>query len=71
MTILMEEKRMKENDDKRRSFLKQLVAGSAIVAGTALVGKKVQAAEDKASKRPEEVLYKKSPAFQKYYDSLR
>lgn len=62
---------MKENDGKRRSFLKQLVAGSAIVAGTALVGKKVQASENKAGKRPEEVLYKKSEAFQKYYDSLR
>jgi len=62
---------MKENDDKRRSFLKQLFAGSAIVAGSALVGKKVQAHETKEGTRPEEVLYKKSDDFQKYYDSLR
>lgn len=62
---------MKENDDKRRSFLKQILAGSAIVAGSALVGKKVQARETKKSNRPEEVLYKKSDDFQKYYDSLR
>ncbi len=62
---------MKENDEKRRSFLKQLVAGSAIVAGSALVSKKVQARETASNKRPEEILYKKSDAFQKYYDSLR
>lgn len=62
---------MKENDDKRRSFLKQIFAGSAIVAGSALVGKKVQARETKENNRPEEVLYKKSDDFQKYYNSLR
>jgi hypothetical protein len=62
---------MKENDDKRRSFLKQIFAGSAIVAGSALASKKAQAREAKAGKRPDEVLYRKSDAFQKYYDSLR
>ncbi len=62
---------MNEKDDKRRSFLKQIFAGSAIVAGSALVGKKAQAREAKAGKRPDEVLYQKSDAFQKYYDSLR
>ena len=62
---------MKENGEKRRSFLKQLVAGSAIVAGSALVSKKVQARETAKRKRPEEILYTKSDAFQKYYDSLR
>ena len=62
---------MKENDDKRRSFLKQIFAGSAIVAGSALVGKKAQAREAKTGVRPDEVLYRKSDAFQKYYDSLR
>ena len=62
---------MKENDDKRRSFLKQMLAGSAIVAGSALAGKKAQARESKESNRPEEILYKKSDDFQKYYDSLR
>ncbi len=62
---------MKENDDKRRSFLKQVFAGSAIVAGSALASRKAQARESKASTRPDEVLYQKSDAFQKYYDSLR
>ncbi len=62
---------MKENDDKRRSFLKQIFAGSAIVAGSALVGKKAQARETTENKKADEVLYKKTDAFQKYYDSLR
>ncbi len=62
---------MKEKDDKRRSFLKQIFAGSAIVAGSALVGRQVQARETMKNNRPEEVLYKKSADFQKYYDSLR
>jgi hypothetical protein len=62
---------MKQNDDKRRSFLKQIFAGSAIVAGSALVGKKAKAREITEEKRPDEVLYRKTDAFKKYYDSLR
>jgi len=52
-------------------FLKQIFAGTAVVAGSALVGKKVKAQETVTEKRPDEVLYKKSDAFKKYYDSLR
>jgi hypothetical protein len=62
---------MKQNDDKRRSFLKQIFAGSAIIAGSALVGKKAQAREAMEDKCPDEVLYRKTDAFKKYYDSLR
>ena len=62
---------MKQNDEKRRSFLKQIFAGSAIVAGSALVGKKAKAQESKTATRPEEVLYRKTDDFKKYYDSLR
>ncbi len=62
---------MKQNDEKRRSFLKQILGGSAIVAGAALTGRKVHADEISDIKRPEEVLYKKTEAFKKYYDSLR
>lgn len=62
---------MKQEDEKRRSFLKQIVAGSAIVAGSVLVGKKAKAQEVMKDKRPAEVLYQKTDAFQKYYDSLR
>ncbi len=62
---------MKQTDDKRRSFLKQIFAGTAVVAGSALVGKKAIANETKMAKGTDEVLYKKTDAFQKYYDSLR
>jgi hypothetical protein len=62
---------MRETDNKRRSFLKQLLAGSAVAAGSALVGKKVSARETKPNKRPDEILYRKTDDFKKYYDSLR
>ncbi len=62
---------MKETDDKRRSFLKQLLAGSAVAAGSALVGKKVSARETEQKKRPDEILYRKTDDFKKYYNSLR
>lgn len=62
---------MKHEDGRRRSFLKQLVVASAVVAGSALPGKKLQAKETGPGNHPDEVLYKKTDAFQKYYDSLR
>jgi len=62
---------MKENDDQRRSFLKQMLAGSAIIAGSTVSSRKAQASETAKNSRPQEILYKKSDAFQKYYDSLR
>ncbi|MBU1232761.1 MAG: Tat pathway signal protein [Proteobacteria bacterium] len=62
---------MQEKDDNRRSFLKQILAGSAIVAGSTLVGTKAKAKEQMKARRPDEVLYRKSEAFKKYYDSLR
>ncbi len=62
---------MKQNDDKRRSFLKQIFAGTAVVAGSALIGKKATAQETGSPKHSDEVLYKKTDAFKKYYDSLR
>ncbi len=62
---------MKETDDKRRSFLKQLAVGSAIAAGSALLGKKVSARETDRKKRPDEILYRKTDDFKRYYDSLR
>jgi hypothetical protein len=62
---------MQQKDDNRRSFLKQIVAGSAIVAGSTLVVKKAKAKEQKEAKRPDEILYRKTEAFEKYYESLR
>lgn len=62
---------MTHEDGKRRSFLKQLVVASAMVAGSTLPSKKVHAGETRAANHPDEVLYKNTDAFQKYYDSLR
>ncbi len=62
---------MQKNDDNRRSFLKQVLAGSALVAGTTLAGKKAKAQEGKANRNPDETLYRETEAFKKYYDSLR
>ena len=62
---------MQQKDDNRRSFLKQLLAGSAIVAGSTLIGKKAPAKEQIEGKRPDEILYRKSESFKKYYESLR
>lgn len=62
---------MQQGDNSRRSFLKQALAGSAIVAGSSLVGKKARAQKIAETKRPDEVLYQKTEAFKKYYNSLR
>lgn len=62
---------MKINDDKRRSFLKQIFAGTAVIAGSALIGKKANAQKNAMEERPDEVLYKKTDEFKKYYNSLR
>ena len=62
---------MKQNSDNRRSFLKHIAGGTAVSVGCILSGKKAAARETKGLKRPDEVLYKKTDAFQKYYDSLR
>ena len=62
---------MQQNDESRRSFLKQVLAGSAVAAGAALTGKKVRAGEKIKTRVSDEVLYRESEAFKKYYDSLR
>jgi hypothetical protein len=66
---------MQQKDESRRSFLKQVLAGSAVVAGAALTGKKAQAGETLkarySSPDSDEVLYQETDAFKKYYESLR
>ena len=63
---------MKENEDGRRSFLKHLMAGTAVVAGVAGTKKSAQAknALDAPSDQSE-TLYKETDAFKQYYKSLR
>ena len=61
-----------ENEKKeRRSFLKQILAGTAVVAGTAAAIKPARAGTEKVVKHNDEVLYHESGSFKKYYDSLR
>ena len=63
---------MQQNDESRRSFLKQVLAGSAVVAGAALTEKKARDGEKTVkAQQSDEILYHESKAFKKYYDSLR
>jgi hypothetical protein len=64
---------MQQNDESRRSFLKQVLAGSAVAAGAALTGKKAHAGETLKTRYSGsgEVLYQETDAFKKYYESLR
>ncbi|NOQ46907.1 MAG: hypothetical protein GQ559_09595 [Desulfobulbaceae bacterium] len=61
---------MKKDDTDRRSFLKQLIAGSAIAA-TALSGKTVKAKEQETVRQSDEILYRETEDFKQYYKSLR
>lgn len=62
---------MQHKDESRRSFLKHVLAGSAIVAGTALTGKQAEARGQREVNRPQEILYRETKDFKKYYESLR
>lgn len=61
---------MKQEEGKRRSFLKHILAGSAAVAAVAVSRKSAQ-----ASMAPEKTLksdlYEETDDFKKYYQSLR
>ena len=61
-----------ENEKKqRRSFLKHILAGSAVLAGTAAAIKPARAGTKSEQNVSDEILYHESEAFKKYYDSLR
>ncbi len=62
---------MKQEKEKRRSFLKHILAGSAVVVGTAAAIKPAKAKSGPAVMGSDDVLYKESPNFSKYYKSLR
>ncbi|MEE4241870.1 MAG: twin-arginine translocation signal domain-containing protein [Desulfopila sp.] len=63
---------MKKDQDKRRSFLKHILAGAAVVAGSVAA---IKPAKAKSLQQPiqgrDDVLYHESDSFKKYYDSLR
>ncbi len=62
---------MKKEREARRSFLKHILAGSAVVAGTVSSVKPVKARPGREGKKENEILYHESEAFEKYYKSLR
>jgi hypothetical protein len=62
---------MKQEEDKRRSFLKHILAGTAAVIGTAAIVKPTQAESAPQAGRMDETLYHESENFKRYYKSLR
>jgi len=64
-------KMMKKEQDNRRSFLKQMLAGTAAVVGTGALVKSAKAKSSQLVQRPDEVLYREGDNFSKYYKSLR
>lgn len=62
---------MKKEEGSRRTFLKSLLAGSAVAAGVATAAQPAQADVKKASASDDETLYRETDAFKRYYQSLR
>ena len=62
---------MKKDEGSRRSFLKHILVGSAVVASAAVGAKKVKALEVHTEKQPHDVLYRETEDFKKYYETLR
>ena len=62
---------MQNEKKERRSFLKHLLAGSAVIAGAASAVKPVRAETSPGVTATDEVLYKETDSFKKYYKSLR
>ncbi|MBM9605550.1 hypothetical protein [Desulfopila inferna] len=62
---------MKKDQDKRRSFLKHILAGATVVAGSIAAIKPAKAKSVSLRREGEDVLYHESEKFKKYYQSLR
>ena len=62
---------MQNEKQERRSFLKHILAGSAVLAGTAAVTKSASAGTPGKKTTSDEILYTESEAFKKYYKSTR
>jgi hypothetical protein len=62
---------MKKEEDKRRSFLKHILAGTAAVIGTAAIVRPAKAKTAATVDHADETLYHESDNFKKYYKNLR
>jgi hypothetical protein len=65
-------KNAKEVPTQRRSFIKGILAGSLALAGLKAGAKRADAATGPDSRRgTDEILYRETEEFTKYYQSLR
>lgn len=63
---------MEKKEDGRRSFLKHVLAGTAIVAGVAATKKNATAKKNlQTGNGDSETLYRETEEFKKYYESIR
>lgn len=60
----------KKEEDNRRSFLKHMLAGTAVVVGTAAIVKPAKAKPASTVQGAGETLYHESESFKKYYKTL-
>jgi len=60
----------KTEDDSRRTFLKQVLTGAAVVGAAAIV-RPAKAKSASMLNRSDEILYHESESFKKYYKTLR
>jgi hypothetical protein len=61
----------KREKEKRRSFLKHMLASTAVVAGAATITKPAKAKSTTKANQLDETLYHESESFKKYYKTLR
>jgi hypothetical protein len=62
---------MKQEEEKRRSFLKHILAGTAAAIGAAAIIRPTSAKSVPPAGRTVETLYHESENFKRYYKSLR
>ena len=61
----------KEEEEKRRSFLKCILAGTAAVIGTGSIVRPLKSESVQPVAHQDEKLYQESENFKKYYKTLR
>ena len=61
----------KREEEKRRSFLKHILAGTAAVTGAVAIARPVKAKPAAKPNTLNETLYHESESFKKYYKTLR
>ena len=62
---------MEKQENSRRSFLKHILAGAAVVSGTLAATRSAKASHVPMKKKENTELYRDTQAFLEYYKSLR